>query len=255
MNGSGVSWASEVVWNDGVDAKGNHFNHSASSGGISSYYSIPSWQTNVSHMAGRGGSASFRNIPDVAACADNIYEIYDNGKNTNDYDDSGGTSAAAPLWAGFMALVNQQLAVNGEPSAGFINPALYTLAARTNYAAYFHDVTSGSNTWVESPDLFYATNGYDLCTGLGTMNGTNLINALAAPIPAPSFLPPVSRAGKVTLTWSTVPGITYQVQYISDLRKTNWINFGSAITGSGSVTNVSDAFTNAQRFYRLLRLQ
>jgi hypothetical protein len=87
------------------------------------------------------------------------------------------------------------------------------------------------------------------------MNGTNLINALAAPIPAPSFLPPVSRAGKVTLTWSTVPGITYQVQYISDLRKTNWINFGSAITGSGSVTNVSDAFTNAQRFYRLLRLQ
>ena len=49
----------------------------------------------------------------------------------------------------------------------------------SNYAVCFHDVTTGSNTLPSSPNLFYATNGYDLCTGLGTANGTNLINALA----------------------------------------------------------------------------
>jgi subtilase family serine protease len=254
MNSAGASWASEVVWNWGLDAAGNYSSTGASSGGISSYYSIPSWQTNVSNMAGRGGSASFRNIPDVAANADNIYEIYDNGKNTNDFDGNGGTSAAAPLWAGFMALVNQQSAANGGPSAGFINPAIYAIAAGSNYALCFHDVTSGNNTWSKSPNLFYATNGYDLCTGLGTMNGTNLIIALASPIPAPSFLPPVSSAGVVTLTWTTVGGISYQVQYTSDLTATNWINFGSPITASGSVATVSDSFTISQRFYRVLAL-
>ena len=92
--------------------------------------------------------------------------------NANATDGIGGTSCAAPLWAGFMALVNQQSAANGGTKAGFINPALYAIAAGPNYTSYFHDVTSGNNTWSSSPNLFYATNNYDLCTGLGTMNGT-----------------------------------------------------------------------------------
>jgi subtilase family serine protease len=168
MNGAGASWASEVVWNWGDDT--------SSSGGISSYYTIPTWQTNVSNMAGRGGSTGFRDIPDVAANADNVYELYGDGKST---DGIGGTSCAAPMWAGFMALVNQQVAANGGSNSGFINPTLYALAAGSNYASCLHDVTSGNNTWSSSPDLFYATNNYDLCTGLGTMNGQTLINALA----------------------------------------------------------------------------
>jgi subtilase family serine protease len=250
MNGSGASWNSEVVWNDGLTSSGTHFDNSASSGGISSYYSIPAWQTNVSNLTARGGSTAFRNIPDVAACADNIYEILGSNAKADDY--GGGTSAAAPLWAGFMALVNQQSAARGGPSAGFINPALYALAAGSNYLSYFHDVTFGSNTWVASPNLFYATNGYDLCTGLGTMNGTNMVNALSSSGSAPEFLNPVRNAGQLTLTWTSVSGQSYQLQYSTNLNSPNWFNLGSPTNASGSAVSATDSLTNSQRFYRVL---
>jgi subtilase family serine protease len=253
-NSAGTSWAGEIVWNWAVERDDPQ---TGSSGGISTYYLIPDWQTNVSNMAARGGSTSHRNIPDVAANADNVYEIYNNGNDEDGaFDDNAGTSCAAPLWAGFMALVSQQSVANGgQAAAGFINPALYAIGAGSNYAACFHDITSGNNTWSRSTTLFYATNNYDLCTGLGSMNGTNLINALAAPpIPAPSFLPPAPGAHGFTLTWRTVAKISYQVQYISNLGTTNWSNFGSAITASNSTTSVSDSFTNSYRFYRVLAL-
>jgi subtilase family serine protease len=167
--GSGGDYGSETVWNWGGGI--------GSSGGISSYYSIPSWQANIS-MAGNGGSASFRNIPDVALTADNCYVAYANGSR----ETVGGTSCAAPLWAGFMALVNQQAAAGGQPPAGFINPAIYAIAQGGNYTSCFHDITAGDNTWSGSPNNFSAVSGYDLCTGLGTPNGQNLINALAGSV-------------------------------------------------------------------------
>jgi len=250
MNGAGVSWASEIVWNWATEMGATQV---GSSGGISSYYPIPSWQTNVSHLANRGGSTSFRNIPDVAAAADNVYVIYDNGNNRgNVYDDNAGTSCAAPLWAGFMALVNQQSAADGGKSAGFINPALYALAVRTNYAAYYHDVTVGSNTWSGSANLFYATNNYDLCTGLGTMNGPNLINALAAPLSAPNFLTEARGTGGFTLTWRTVTSNYYQLQYTANLVPANWTNLGPAIMATGATAAKFDSFTNTRRFYRVV---
>jgi hypothetical protein len=164
--GAGGSWSSETVWNWG-DGTGT-------CGGISSYYSIPSWQTNVS-MAANGGSRSYRNIPDVALTADNVYVIYNNGSA----GDFGGTSCAAPLWAAFTALANQQAASVGKSSIGFLNPALYAIGAGAGYTADFHDITAGNNTSTDSPTNFYAVTGYDLCTGWGTPNGQNLINALA----------------------------------------------------------------------------
>lgn len=173
--GANAVYTSETVWNWGYDS--NAGGYVGSSGGISSYYSIPSWQTNINNMAGRGGSTSFRNIPDVALTADNIYVDYDNGSS----GEFGGTSCAAPLWAGFTALVNQQAFTLGKPTVGFLNPAIYTIAAGSNYAACFNDVTTGNNTSSNSPNLFYATNGYDLCTGWGTPAGQNLINALVPP--------------------------------------------------------------------------
>lgn len=189
MNGSGASYAGEVVWNWTAEGVG-------SSGGISSYYSIPTWQKSVPNMASRGGSTSFRNIPDVAACADNVYEIYENGTNAYPgdppyslYDGTGGTSCSAPLWAGFMALVNEQMAGNNGKGGGCINAALYAIATN-NYAACFNDITSGNNIWTSSPNLFYAAQGYDLCTGLGSMNGTNLINALVGQVLGPSVNAP-----------------------------------------------------------------
>jgi len=251
MNGAGASWSSEVVWNDGVDSSGDHYDNSASSGGISSYYKIPTWQTNLSKITAKGGSTGFRNIPDVAACGINIYEILGSPATPDDY--GGGTSASAPLWAGFVALINQQAAAHGQPSVGFINPALYALGTGSNYLSYFHDVTVGSNTWVSSPNLFYATNGYDLCTGLGTMTGTNLINALSAAGSAPQFLPAVQSANGLTLTWTTFPGKTYQLQYSTNLNTTNWINLGSPSNAASSTESLSTGFTNTQRFYRVLQ--
>jgi subtilase family serine protease len=171
--GAGGSWSSETVWNWDNEYPGS-YDGVGSSGGISSYYSIPSWQTNVS-MAGNGGSASYRNIPDVALTADNIYVRYNNGS----YASFGGTSCAAPLWAGFTALVNEQAAVVGGPAVGFINPAIYAIGNSGNYTADFHDITTGNNTWSGSSTNYYAVSGYDLCTGWGTPAGQSLIDALA----------------------------------------------------------------------------
>jgi uncharacterized repeat protein (TIGR01451 family) len=172
MNGVGASYASETVWNWDVRF-GPAFDGIGTCGGISSFYAIPSWQTNI-NMTARQGSSTFRNTPDVAMTADDIVIIV----NGVDQTGVGGTSCAAPLWAAFTALINQQGTNNGLPSVGFFNPTLYALAASANYTNYFHDVTTGNNTWSGSPNLFFATSGYDLCTGLGSPNGTNLINAL-----------------------------------------------------------------------------
>ena len=167
------AWASETVWNWDIEY-GALYDGIGSSGGISTTYAIPSWQTNIIMTANRG-STTFRNLPDVALTADNVYVIYGGGI-TGAF---GGTSCATPLWAGFMALVNQQAVANGKPTIGFINPVVYALASGPNYTNLFHDITTGNNTWSGSPNLFRAVPGYDLCTGLGTPIGANLIAALA----------------------------------------------------------------------------
>jgi hypothetical protein len=179
-NSSG-GWLSETVWSDlarGIQR--------ASGGGYTTNYSIPNWQTNVS-MTANGGSPAYRNIPDVAGVAANVLVIYNNGQ-TGVFD---GTSCAAPLWAGFAALVNQQAAKYGN-AIGFLNPALYAIGTAAGYATNFHDVTVGNNTNAISPTAYVAVAGYDLCTGWGTPNGSNLINALAPPdtlvmLPIPGF--------------------------------------------------------------------
>jgi len=162
---------SETVWNSGGGL--------GSSGGISTYYSIPSWQQGINSFLTNGGSTIARNLPDVALTANNVYVKYGNGMSSSTVV---GTSCAAPLWAGFMALANQQAAANSQPPIGFINPAIYEIA-NESFAKFqaFNDITKGSNTWSSSPNAFFATPGYDLCTGLGTPNGTNLINALVSP--------------------------------------------------------------------------
>jgi subtilase family serine protease len=180
--GPSYPWESEVVWDAGSGPRER--DPASSSGGISTYYAIPSWQAGIS-MTENMGSTTMRNTPDVAANANNCYLYTDDGQASGGW---AGTSCAAPLWAAFTALVNQQAATNGLAPVGFLNPALYALASGTNYASYFHDITSGNNTWEQSPGQFYAAPGYDLCCGLGTMTGTNLINALVSPVPLYSFV-------------------------------------------------------------------
>jgi len=155
---AGGPWASETAWVD-------------SGGGITpDNFPIPSWQ--VAAAAGcTSCSQTLRNGPDISANANfTFYVCADQTSCTaNNY---GGTSFAAPMWAGFLALVNQQSVANGGSTLGFINPALYDLLASSDYTTDFHDITSGSNG-------FKATTGYDLVTGVGSPNGQALVDALA----------------------------------------------------------------------------
>jgi subtilase family serine protease len=169
-SGPSGSWSSETVWNWGF----HNDRYVGSSGGVSSHYSIPSWQTAID-MSLNGGSTAYRNIPDVALTADNVYVEYGNGRSGA----VGGTSCAAPLWAGLSALMNQQALAAGRPPIGFINPAIYALGKGAGYKSAFHDITTGNNTSANSPNEFYAVAGYDLCTGWGTPAGKSLIDAIA----------------------------------------------------------------------------
>ncbi|HEV2331421.1 MAG TPA: protease pro-enzyme activation domain-containing protein [Verrucomicrobiae bacterium] len=172
--GPGGAWSSETVWNWYSTGQGN----GGSGGGVNfNNVPIPSWQKNV-NMANNQGSATLRNVPDVALTGDNIYVVYNNGRT----QDVGGTSCAAPLWAAFAALVNQQAIAKGESTVGFINPAVYDIGLSANYASCFHDITTGNNTNTTVGNEYFATNGYDLCTGWGTPTGSNLINALTSPL-------------------------------------------------------------------------
>jgi PKD repeat protein len=106
--------------------------------------------------------------------ATGIWVIYYNGLS----DWGWGTSFAAPLWAGFTALVNQQGTANAQPAVGFLNPAIYAIGTGANYASCFHDITTGNNTNSCSTTNYFAAPGYDLCTGWGSPIGGNLINVL-----------------------------------------------------------------------------
>jgi hypothetical protein len=128
-------------------------------------------------MSANQGSTVWRNVPDLAMCAQGDLGIYANGV-TNGLT---GTSCAAPLWAGFMALVNQQAAQNGQPPVGFLNPALYGIGQSSLYQSCLHDITIGGNKNAGSPTKFLAKPGFDLCTGWGTPAGQALIDTLAPP--------------------------------------------------------------------------
>ena len=176
--GTGGAYSSETVWNRGGGQ--------GSSGGISAFYHIPFYQLGISMLSNQG-STTWRNVPDVALTAENVYVVYSNGISGTFGEPFGGTSCAAPLWAGFTALVNQQAAAVGLGPVGFLNSALYTIGKSPNYTTAFHDTITGSNTWAGSPNLFFAVPNYDLCTGWGTPNGTNLINMLLA-VGAPQII-------------------------------------------------------------------
>jgi subtilase family serine protease len=173
------AWNSEWMtnaWSEGNGAyteDGTNGGFWGSGGGQSSTYSIPDYQTGV-NMEAVGGSGTMRNTPDVALTADDVYGIYNNG-NAGFFI---GTSCAAPLWAGFAAMVNEQAADSAQPSVGFLNPVFYSIGRSSIYTSAFHDITMGDTTWPGSPNKYIAVPGYDLCTGWGTPNGQGMINAL-----------------------------------------------------------------------------
>src|SRR5271155_4688143 len=168
-SGAAGPWSSETAWTD-------------SGGGISpDAIPIPSWQQIAGVInSSNKGSSTLRNGPDVSANANFTFYVCAD-QTTCTANELGGTSFAAPMWAGYVALVNQQLAINGEPTIGFINPTIYAQNVTSSYATDFHDITSGTS------GSYSAVVGYDLVTGWGSPNGTGLINALAPTSTSPNF--------------------------------------------------------------------
>jgi subtilase family serine protease len=203
-NGAGGTWESETAWAD------------SSGGPADNGFAIPSWQAGIANSS-NGASSTIRDLPDVAAEAnfDNI--LCDDGTCTD--NETGGTSYAAPRWAGYLALVNQQAVTNTGKTLGFINPAIYAIGKSTSYDTDFHDITSGNNNNGNGKS-FNAVTGYDLVTGWGSPNGANLINALAGS-GTPSFtlsdspssltITQGGAAGTSTVTVTDVGGFTGSV--------------------------------------------
>jgi kumamolisin len=155
--------SSETVWNDGP--KGG-----ATGGGVSVDIPLPAWQANANvpdsvnpgHQAGRG-------VPDVAGNADpnTGYHVLADGKESI----VGGTSAVAPLWAGLIARLNQQL----KKPLGFVNPLIYS---NVQSAGALHDITSGNNDITGKLGGYAAGKGWDACTGYGSPDGSAIASAL-----------------------------------------------------------------------------
>ncbi len=221
-------WASETAWSDG-------------GGGISpDKFAIPSWQTAAAKSCS-SCSQTYRNGPDVSANANFTYYVCADQEacTANEY---GGTSFATPLWAGYLALTNEQSVANGNGKLGFINPTLYTIGLGSSYDTDFHDITSGSNG-------YSATTGYDLATGWGSMNGANLLNALAGTAAAPGFSLSASpssvsvvqgNSGSSTITSTAVGGFDSTVTLSASGEPSGvTVTFSSnpaTITGSGSLS-------------------
>jgi kumamolisin len=151
---SSQGYARETTWWDQQRRWGG-------GGGVSGLWAIPSWQSGVIAPAS-GGSRFRRNVPDVALDSDPMtgYSIYANGA----WAVYGGTSCAAPLWAAFMALVNQQRVSAGRPVIGFVSPTIYRIGKSAVYAKVFHDVAD-----LSSNGYYRAIQRYDLATGWGSL--------------------------------------------------------------------------------------
>jgi kumamolisin len=157
---AGGAWKSETAWVD-------------SGGGISpDSIAIPSWQQLAGVInSSNKGSTKLRNGPDVSANANFTFYTCADQKAclANEY---GGTSFAAPMWAAFIALVNQELVAQGKATLGFLNPTIYAENITSVYGTDFHDITSGTS------GSYSAVTGYDLVTGWGSPKAA-LITELA----------------------------------------------------------------------------
>jgi kumamolisin len=219
--GAGGAYLSETTWSSG-SGPGNE----GGGGGISTLWTIPAWQAPAISAASKG-STSMRNVPDVSLDADpnTGYAIFFGGQWTV----VGGTSCAAPLWAAFNALVNQQRAAAGQGPTGFTCPALYQIGANaTAYKAAIHDIADGSTN-----GYYPAVTGYDLATGWGTYLASGLLPLLAGggptPPPPPSPCSHASPAVAITPTSQTGPA-------------------GASLSYTVAVTNKDSSACNASSF-------
>jgi subtilase family serine protease len=212
---SAKSYIPEMAWNDTTFSISQGGSLSAGGGGASALWPKPSWQTGVPGIPSDG----HRDVPDislnaspdhdgylyctqvltqgspntyVSSCQANSFRLADGSQSDNNgLQVVGGTSAAAPTFSGMLAIIEQKLGSGG--GLGNINPALYTMAATAaTYASAFHDITVGNNQVPcapgspncptgSNPVIGYAAGaGYDLATGLGSVDANNLATSFAA---------------------------------------------------------------------------
>jgi subtilase family serine protease len=218
--GAGGAWLSETAWAN-------------SGGGVSkNNIEIPSWQQLPGVINGyNNGSTTLRNGPDVAANADFSFYVCANGSCTaNEY---GGTSFAAPMWAAYVALANEQAATNGGAAVGFLNPTIYGQNAGNveNYSNNFHDIATGISGG------YAAVSGYDLVTGWGSPTPSlldALVNQSASVSASPASLK--IAPGSSAATTVTVNSCCSETALSSpDLPAGFSVSFSPAsITGSGT---------------------
>jgi len=191
---SALSYIPEQVWNDDSSSDGL----SSGGGGVSTFTARPSWQTGVIGIT----SGSYRLVPDISLdsspnnagylyCSSDSTSTGITGSCSDGFRDSsdeyltvaGGTSFAAPIFAGMLAIINQKENSTGQ---GTINSTLYSLAANaTTYESAFHDITSGSNECKAGSSYCSSTGeseypagtGYDKASGLGSVDLYNIMNS------------------------------------------------------------------------------
>jgi subtilase family serine protease len=193
-------YVSEEAWNQGQS--------NATSGGPSTLFSAPSWQSGIT-------GSSFRTTPDVSfhgygSCY--VYDSYD--YPSSPWLTSGGTSVAAPSWAALIAIANQGASLKAGTTSSLghaVIPALYAAYQNSQwYSMAFHDITVGDNNY------YSAGTGYDWVTGLGTPKAEVIADWLGQNVPAPTLLAPAAGAflntTSPTFQWTPVDtAISYRI--------------------------------------------
>lgn len=257
---SALRYIPEVAWNDDDPTNGL----SATGGGASTYISRPGWQTGVPGIP----SGNMRLVPDISLYSSPGFPgyLYCTSDQTNWFAGSataaaqqascnsgfrdsatglltaaGGTSFAAPIFAGMVALINQKAGYT--TGQGLINPTLYQLAANSStYASAFHDVTTGNNnctagtSFCSSTAGFSAGIGYDEVTGLGSVD----LNNLAAVWPVNTG----SSASFITTTTTVVPANAAPDVNVADVFTITVAESGGSGVPTGTVTLQIDGGTN-----------
>jgi uncharacterized protein (TIGR03437 family) len=244
--GSAVSYIPEKAWND-TATQGSL---AATGGGVSSFYPKPAWQTGLTPSDG------YRDLPDISldAADHDPYNVMTGGKLVG----YGGTSISTPVFAGIVALLNQYVVAKGiqsKPGVGNINPALYHLATSAPNA--FHDVTVGNNMVPCKPGTLNCTAaeqfgysagpGYDLATGLGSVDAYNLVTqwpsspAIATTTTVTASATSILTSGNVMLT-GTVSASTGSATPTGSVSFTlgSGTSLGTAnLSGSGSTATAT----------------